>query len=200
MISLLILAMDASAAGVPVRGPQPVVQAELSFSRTCADGTPRYALADVSKDLGPSLDITTEKSKIGYLYVLEAGYRPIMDADQPGAPIFLSDASTGNRLPFAVLDPKDIPPCRSGGGREYASPVRIRLEPSVRAELEIKPRTGIFRPACYKNVTTGAYKLDLWNILTLKLPDRKIEVKSADSESFQDEEECRRFYEAMKSP
>lgn len=196
VLPLLTLALSASASDLPVRGPLPVTDVNISVAVLCRGGQYSYAVEDVSPDLGPALSVSTGKSEAGYLYLSEAGYQIHMEGDGTGAKLFLSDPSVGNRLPFAVLDPA-TPQCRFEGsrGRTYE---RIRLHSSVRAELEVKPRTGIIRPACYKNVIVGGYVLELWKHLRFALSDREIKVKSADSANFGDKDECRKYHETLK--
>jgi hypothetical protein len=55
----------------------------------------------------------------------------------------------------------------------------------------------VIRPACYKNVITGHYVLELWKTLVLRPAAVEIRLRSSDSAVFGDRARCMSFFEAL---
>ncbi len=162
----------------------------VSVSRTCGAEGPRYALQPVSADLGPALSASGESLSSEYLYPQESGLQLVLAGDAPGAALSVRSRGGEARALGTIMGPEPRQSCSP----YPMSSVEVRLAPGVAASISVAPRTGIFRPACYKDIINGFYKLATWTILTLAFPQETLTVKTKDGMSFPDEPQCRAFY------
>lgn len=161
----------------------------VSVARTCGADGPRYVLQPVAADLGPSLSVSGDSLDSDYLYPQENGLQLVLAGDAPGAALSVRSSGGEARALGTVAAPA------TGPCSPYPmSSVEVRLAQGVSAEISVEPRTGIFRPACYKDIINGFYKLDTWTVLTLAFPQETMTVKAKDGMSFPDEPQCRAFY------
>lgn len=165
----------------------------VHVSRTCAGTDARYELQPVSADLGPSLSAEAGALKSDYFYPKDAGLSLELSGDGPGAALSVrSEQGPPRRLGTLA---REEGPCRP-----YPS-VLAGLETAggVSATISVEPRTGFFRPACYKDPVNGFHKLDIWTVLTLIFPQEIMTVKSADGMSFRDKQSCLDYYERART-
>lgn len=179
----------ATAASADVPGVREEVRSlEVSVSRTCVGNGPRYALYPITAGMGPALSATAASLQSSYLYPLENGLSLSLSGDGPGAALAITSAD-GAASVLGTIIPEEGP-CR-----EYpAATARIALASGVSAALLVQPRTGILRPACYKDIINGYYKLDTWTVLTLSSSGQTMMVRTKDSAAFRDEGACRAYY------
>ena len=175
----------------PWAGSEPVSGIAVDIQYRCVGGEYRYAVAQDATSRGPALAAEGARFNAGYLYPSEAGYRVQMDGETAGAAVSLAGKNGQPVLPLGAALPL-------GGqcveGTRGYSAVSLALDPSVKAELETKPRTGALRPICYKNITTGFYVQELWKTLRLSWRQARIEMKVSDSQVFHNREACVEFY------
>lgn len=173
-------------------GAEPVVGLSVDVKYRCEGGRYRYELGERSASLGPALAAAGGRFNAGYLYPSEAGYSVLLEGTAPGARVSLADKGGKPVLPVGTVAPEE-PGCAYEGAQGYTM-VRIAVEGPAQAVLETKARTGILRPACYKNITEGIYVQELWKTLRLSWPQGSVELKESDSEVFRDREKCMDFY------
>ena len=164
----------------------------VSVSITCADGQARYSLRPISAALGPSFSAYANSLQSDSFYPQENGLSLALKDDGDGAALWIGRSGAEMRKLGGIATGAGA--CR--GRDDY---VDLSLDGAVSAGLSVEPRTGIFRPACYKDIINGFYKLDTWTILTLAFPQEALTVKVKDSEPFPDEGACRAFYERVKA-
>lgn len=169
----------------------------VSVARTCDVDGPRYALQPVSAELGPVLWAAGDSLASDYLYPLENGLQLSLAGDVPGAALTVRSAQGEPRLLGTFTASS------SGPGPCWPYPMsmaELRLADGVAATISLAPRTGILRPACYKDAVNGFYKLDVWAVLSLSFPQETMTIKAKDSRSFPDRDSCRAFHARIRDP
>ena len=166
---------------------------EIHVSRTCVGTAPRYALKPVAPDLGPSLPAYADSLTSWYFYPNEAGLRLDLAGDGPGAALSIGSAE-GTLHALGTIAHEEGP-CRP-----YSSvQARLEIAAGVTATISVAPRTGFFRPACYKDPINGFHKLYTWTVLTIVLPQETLTVRTADGMSFHNKQSCLDYYERAKA-
>jgi hypothetical protein len=166
---------------------------EIHVSRTCIGTAPRYALKPVAPDLGPSLPAYADSLTSWYFYPNEAGLRLDLAGDGPGAALSIGSAEGALHALGTIAHEEG--PCRP-----YSSvQARLEIAAGVAATISVAPRTGFFRPACYKDPINGFHKLDTWTVLTIVLPQETLTVRTADGMSFHNKQSCLDYYERAKA-
>lgn len=186
-------AVAAESSARPVLADVPGVREDVrslavSVARGCDGAIPRYQLASVSASLGPVLSAAASTLDSSYLYPASSGLSLALRGDGPGAELAIIPANGAAHALGTIA--AEAGPCRP-----YPN-ASVRLEPAANlaAALSVMPRTGIFRPACYKDPINGFRKLDTWTVLTLSFPVETLTVRVEDSRSFPDERSCREYY------
>lgn len=199
-MSALPQRLTASAAGVDAAAAddipgvrETVRRLAINVARTCADGQPRYVLHSDGPKNGPSVSAAADSLQSDYLYPQASGLRLALDGGGPGAALSIGAAGGTMRVLGTIA-------AEEGACREYPdTSARLEIASSVAVALSVEPRTGIFRPACYRDPINGFYKLDTWTVLTVSFPQEALTVKTADSAPFPDKETCLEFYGRLKT-
>ena len=166
---------------------------EIHVTRSCVGTAPRYVLEPVSAKLGPSLPAYADSLESFYFYPREAGLRLELAGDGPGAALSIGSADGAMRALGTIAHEEG--PCRP-----YSSVLaQLEVASAVTATISVTPRTGIFRPACYKDPINGFHKLDTWTTLTLIFPQEIMAVKIADGKSFHDKQSCLDYHERART-
>jgi len=164
----------------------------VSVEINCADEKAGYALRPVSADLGPSFSAYGASLQSDYLYPQKSGLSLALKVDGAAAALWIGNSETAMRKLGTIVPAAGV--CRA-----RSADTDLSLDAAVSAALSVETRPGLFRPACYKDIINGFYKLDTWTVLTLAFPEGPLTVKTADSEAFPDESTCRSFYEQVKA-
>lgn len=162
----------------------------LEAGYRCGQGTRLYAVYRRS-DGRPALSVLID----GFVtsFPLPDGYDLSMEGDRPGVGVYLERSGGRGRSLLGVVGQPAYEGCVSEGS-EGRTQLPLQSAPGVRVLRGKSVKTGFFSPPCYKNATTGAYKLEFWHLLRLSLAGETVEIKTPGSEQFTTREECREFY------